>query len=139
MKNQVKEWVKNCDTCQRNKHESISPPGLLQPLPIPEQIWKDISMDFVEKLPVSQGKDTIWVVVDRLSKITHFISLKHPYTAFMVAQVFLEEVMKLYGLPKTIISDRDKIFISELGRVSQVAWNQAADEYFISSSVGWTN
>lgn len=70
-------------------------------------------MYFVEKLPKSQGNDTILVVVDRFSKFTHFIALKHPYIAPKVAQCFLEKILKLYGLPKTIVSDKDAIFMSE--------------------------
>ncbi|GKE02245.1 retrotransposon-related protein, partial [Tanacetum coccineum] len=87
-------------------------PGLLQPLPIPHKIWVDISMDFIDGLPMSNGKTVIMVIVDRLSKYAHFIPMSHPYSATQVAQVFLDNVYKLHGLPKTIISDRDKVFTS---------------------------
>ncbi|GKC80237.1 ty3-gypsy retrotransposon protein [Tanacetum coccineum] len=86
--------------------------GLLQPLPIPERIWQDISMDFIESLPLSHSKSTLLVVVDRLSKPAHFLPITHPYTASQVAQLFLDNVYKLHGLPKTIVGDRDKIFMS---------------------------
>ena len=69
-------------------------------------------MDFVESLPKSNSKDTILVVVDRLSKYAYFIPLKHPYTALSVTQAFLDNIYRLHGLPTTIVSDRDKIFIS---------------------------
>ena len=112
LRKMVKEWVRNCDVCQRNKADLSAYPGLLQPLPIPEKIWQDISMDFVEALPMSQGKSALLVVVDRLSKYAHFLPIPHPFTATQVAQVFLDHVYKLHGLPKTIVSDRDKIFMS---------------------------
>ena len=67
--------------CQQNKHENVATPGLLQPLPIPHAPFIDISMDFIDGLPKSEGKDVIMVVVDRFSKYAHFMSLSHPYLA----------------------------------------------------------
>ena len=112
LKKMVKETVRTCDVCQRIKADLSSYPGLLQPLPIPTQIWQDISMDFIDSLSVSQGKSTILVVVDRLSKYAHFIAVTHPYTAKNIAQLFLDHIYKLHGLPKTIVSDRDTVFMS---------------------------
>jgi hypothetical protein len=67
--------------------------GLLQPLPIPEGVWRDLSMDFIEGLPKSKGFSVILVVVDRLTKFTHFLLVKHPYTAAAIAQIFLDNVV----------------------------------------------
>jgi len=86
--------------------------GLLQPLPISEQSWTSVSMDFVEGLPKSEGMDCILVVVDRLTKYAHFIRLTHPYTAQEVARAFMDRVVAVHGVPKSIISDRDKVFTS---------------------------
>lgn len=92
MKKEVYKYVSECDVCQRNKTETVASLGLLQPLPIPTRLWTDISMDFIEGLPLSNGKSVIFVVVDRLSKYVHFMALSHPYTAANVAQTFLDTV-----------------------------------------------
>ena len=112
LKKDVENFVKQCQVCQQAKHLLTSPPGLLQPLPIPAGAWQNISLDFVEGLPKSDGYTVILVVVDRFTKYAHFIPLKHPYTALTVARVLFDTVVKLHGLPKSMVSDRDKIFTS---------------------------
>jgi len=112
LKKDVEDFVKQCSICQHSKHEHTNPGGLLQPLPIPAGAWQDISLDFIEGLPLSQNANVILVVVDRFTKYSHFLSLKHPFTAHQVALLLLDSVVKLHGLPKTMVSDRDKIFLS---------------------------
>ncbi|XP_023638085.1 uncharacterized protein K02A2.6-like [Capsella rubella] len=108
----VKQYVAECEICQRAKSTSLAPAGLLQPLPIPDQVWEDISMDFVDGLPRSNGHTTIMVVVDRLTKSAHLVPLAHPYTAKVVAAKFVDYIVKLHGMPRSIVSDRDPIFVS---------------------------
>lgn len=84
----IKQFIRSCSTCQRHKTETVAPTGLLSPLPIPMRVWEDISMDFIEGLPKSEGKTVIYVVVDRLSNYAHFISLTRPYTTSQVAKQF---------------------------------------------------
>ncbi|CAM8880125.1 unnamed protein product [Rhodiola kirilowii] len=114
MSREIQHYVRNCAICQKNKPDLAAKPGLLQPLPIPNGIWESISLDFIEGLPPSFNKHCILVVVDRLSKNAHFIALSHPYTAIEVAQVFLDHIFKLHGMPQNVISDRDPTFMSEV-------------------------
>lgn len=96
--------------CQQVKAERVPYPGLLQPLPVPDQAWKVITMDFIEGLPVSSGFNYILVIVDKFSKYSHFLKLRHPFSALQVAHHYMEHVYKLHGMPTAIVFDRDKIF-----------------------------
>jgi hypothetical protein len=114
MKTEVSEFIKQCPTCQKNKSENTPYLGLLQPLPITDMAWQHITMDFIEALPKLEGHETILVVVDKLTKCAHFISLSHPFTTRSIVQLFLDNVFKLHGLPLAIITDRDRILTSQL-------------------------
>ncbi|KAJ0857239.1 putative nucleotidyltransferase, Ribonuclease H [Helianthus annuus] len=113
LRDEVTQYINNCKVCQQTKYSTQKPYGLLQPLPIPNQVWEEISMDFITNLPPSNGKTAIWVIVDRLTKFAHFISLRPNYTATSLATIFLDQIYKLHGLPKSILSDRDPVFVSK--------------------------
>ncbi|GJS75037.1 putative mitochondrial protein [Tanacetum coccineum] len=113
MKKDIEKLVADCVICQRQKYSTMAPGGLLQPLELPTKIWTEVSMDFIDGLPKSDGYTVIMVVVDWLSKYDHFIPMRHPYTAITVATTFLREVIRLHGIPESIVSDRDKTFLSK--------------------------
>jgi hypothetical protein len=112
MKHDIHNFVAECDVCQHNKGETVKSSGTVQPLPIPPTIWKDISMDFITSLPKSGNKYVIMVVVDLLSKYAHLCTLKHPFAASTVAQIFMDQVFKLHGMLHSIVSDRNPTFTS---------------------------
>jgi hypothetical protein len=95
---------------QQNKVETIKTPGILQALSIPSQHWEEVSMDFITGLPKSEGKSVIMVIVDILTKYSHFCALSHPFKSNTMATTFMEKVQKLHGSPNIIVSDRDPIF-----------------------------
>jgi hypothetical protein len=108
----IRDFVKGCSVCQRNKSRHLHPTGLLQPLPVPSGVWSDIAMDFVEGFPKVGGKSVILTVVDRFSKYAHFVPLSHPYTACSVAKAFFDHIVRHHGIPCSIVSDRDPVFTS---------------------------
>ena len=116
MRQHVQDFVRACATCQRYKSEHLHPAGLLLPLPVPTAVWTDIGLDFVEALPKVRGKSVILTVVDRFSKYCHFIPLAHPYSAESVAQAFFADIVRLHGMPQSLVSDRDPIFTSTFWR-----------------------
>jgi hypothetical protein len=114
MKRDVTEYVALCDTCQRLKAEHQRPAGLLQPLKIPEWKWEEIRMDFIVGLPRTQaGYDSIWVIVDRLTKVAHFIPVKATYSGAKLVELYMSRIVCLHGVPKKIVSDRGSEFTSK--------------------------
>lgn len=101
MESEVGEYVAACPVCARNKVSRRPSPGLLRPLPVPTRPWSDVSLDFVTGLPLSQGNTTILTIVDRFSKLVHFV------------EVALSNVFRLHGFPKDVVSDRGPQFVSK--------------------------
>jgi len=110
----VKQYVEGCDSCQRNKNHIEQPVGKLIPNSIPEKPWMHISADFITKLPLAQGYNTILVVVDQLTEIVHFIPTTEKIMVEGLAKLFRDNMWKLYGLSESIILDRGPQFIAEL-------------------------
>lgn len=110
LKSAIESFIKQCQIYQQAKTDHCKYPGLLQPLPIPEHSWQDISMDFIEGLPKSNGYSVILVVFDGLTKYAYFLPLKHPFSDMQVAQLFFSQVIKHHGILRSIVFYRDKIF-----------------------------
>jgi hypothetical protein len=113
MKNDVAAHVALCDVCKRVKAEQQRPASLLQPLKVPERKWEEIGMDFIMGLPRTRdGYDSIWVIVDRLTKVAHFILVKTTYTGAWLAELYISRIVCLHGVSKKIVSDRGTQFTS---------------------------
>jgi hypothetical protein len=115
MKKDVVDYIARCMECQRVKAEHRHPAGLLQPLPIPENKWEVITIDFITKLPKTKRQhDSIMVVVDKLTKDVHFVPVKKTHTTTNIAEIYMRKIVRLHGIPRTIVSDRDTKFTSNL-------------------------
>ena len=113
MKRDISEFVTKCLVCQRVKAKHQVPSGLLQSIRIPEWKWYRITMDFVVWLPLTGRKhDSVWVVVDRLTKSAHFLPVRTDYSLDKLAELYIKEIVRLHGIPISIISDRDPRFTS---------------------------
>lgn len=131
MKTNVQKFCDRCVVCKKSKSK-VRPHGLYTPLPVPDSPWVDISMDFVLGLPrTKNGKDSIFVVVDRFSKMAHFIPCKKVDDACHVADLFFKEVVRLHGLPRTIVSDRDTKFLSHFWRT---LWGKVGTKLLFSTT-----
>jgi hypothetical protein len=113
MRREIAKYVSECDICQRVKASHLKTASILQPLSIPSWKWEDISIDFIVGLPnTSLRHDSIWVIIDRLTKTAHFLPVHTTYTAKKYAKIYLEQIVRLHGIPKTIISDHGAQFIA---------------------------
>ncbi|KAG8485890.1 hypothetical protein CXB51_019244 [Gossypium anomalum] len=122
MKRDISDYVSKCLICQQVKAEHQVPSGLLQPIQIPEWKWDRITMDFVSGLPVTQSKkDSIWVIVDRLTKSAHFIPVRMDFSLDKLAELYVSQIVRLHGVPNSIVSDRDPRFTSRFWKKLQEA------------------
>jgi hypothetical protein len=113
MNSNVRQYVSNCRTCWRIKPRRDRHQGLLQPLPIPERSWQHISVDFITSLPLSNGYDAVLVIVDRLTKMRHYVPCHMTDNAEDVSRIFIREIYRLHGAPVSVVSDRDIRFVNE--------------------------
>jgi len=116
MEREVREYVEACPVCAHNKTSSRAQMGLLRPLPVPSRPWSEISVDFVTGLPVSEGNSTVLTVVDRFSKMVHYIALPKLPSAKETAEIMMTHVFRIHGFPKDIVSVRGPQFISRFWR-----------------------
>ncbi|GJR74991.1 putative reverse transcriptase domain-containing protein [Tanacetum coccineum] len=128
MKKDIVVYVSRCLTCLKVKVKHQRPSGLLQQPEIPEWKWERIAMDFVMKLPrTSSGHDTIWVIMDRLTKSVHFLPIREDYKMDRLAILYLNEIFSWHGVPISIISDRDSCFTSRFWQSMQEALGTKLD------------
>ena len=131
MKKDVIRICGRCITCRKSKSK-VMPHGLYTPLPIPSEPWVDISMDFVlGLLRTKRGRDSIFVVVDKFSKMAHFIPCHKTDDATNIADLFFREIVRLHGVPRSIVCDRDVKFLSYFWKV---LWGKSGTKFLFSTT-----
>ena len=132
MRKDVEEYVRSCVPCQQNKPSHQRPMGLLQPLPIPDKRWQQVTMDLIVRLPETKNKhDAVFVIVDKLSKMAHYVPTRTDADAPELARLFINNVVKLHGVPESIVSDRDSRFTSTFWRS---LWEQFGTKLHMSTA-----
>ena len=122
MKRHVGDFVRRCLTCQEVKAEHQKPAGLLQPLEVAEWKWEHVTMDFVTHLPRTQQKyDAVWVIVNRLTKSAHFLVVRMTFALERFYRLYIQEIVRLHGVPVSIMSDRDPRFTAHFWKSFQKA------------------
>jgi len=140
MKRDIADYVARCLTCQRVRTEHQKLGGLLQPLPIPVWKWEDISMDFMIRMAKTiKQRDSVWVIVDKLTKATHFLAIKATFTFELLTNLYIKEIVRLHGVPLSIVSNRDtKCRISLLAWFSKSNGHRTTFKDNLPPSDGWT-
>ena len=128
MRQDINDYVQSCNTCIRSKSRRMKPAELLLPLSAPPRPWFSIAMDFITDLPLSNNADSILVIVDRFTKMGHFVPCKKTTSTYQLATLFLENIVRLHGLLSDIISDRRPQFVSQL-------WSQLLSNINITRSL----
>ena len=122
VKKDIAGYVSKCLTCHQVKAEHQVLSGLLNPIPVPQWKWDNITMDFVSSFPLTQMKhDSVWVIVDRLIKFAHFLPVQLDYSMDWLAKLYVKEIVRLHGIPLSIMSDRDPRFTSRFWKELQSA------------------
>ena len=113
MKKHVTNYISKCLTCQQVKVKHQVPSSLLNPIPIPQWKWDNITMDFMSRFHLTQKKhDSVWVIINRLTKSAHFLPVRLDYPMDMLVELYVNEIVRLHGIPLSIVSDRDPWFTS---------------------------
>jgi hypothetical protein len=129
MKRQISQYVSECDTCQRIKASHLKSAGALQPLSIPSWKWDDISMDFIVGLPnTSRHHDSIWVIVDRLTKVAHFLPVHTTDKAQKYVELYIDRIVCLHGLPGPLFLTKELNLLPNFGNNCKSLWEPSSSK-----------